>query len=56
MNSTKKNEFEEAPDWEKWWWKELNPTCLKCQRECKQSAKAEVVYCPQFEELNRREQ
>ena len=29
---------------------EINPKCLKCQRDCKQSAMAEILFCPQYEE------
>ncbi len=34
---------------ERLWWEKLNPKCLKCQRNCKQSAKAEILCCPQYQ-------
>jgi hypothetical protein len=35
--------------WEDWWWRDLNEQCKSCQRGCKQSNKAEIVHCPQFQ-------
>lgn len=32
--------------WEKWWWMEFHPYCLKCLKSCKQSAKLAGIYCP----------
>ena len=30
------------------WWEEYHPMCLKCELDCKQSLKVEIVTCPQF--------
>ena len=38
-------------DWTRKWFKETHPLCLKCARECKQSAKTKIIICPQFKEL-----
>lgn len=35
-------------EWEKKWWKDLNPKCIGCQKVCWQSAKAEILSCPQY--------
>jgi hypothetical protein len=35
--------------WEKWWWKKPNKFCAKCINSCKQSWRARVIKCPQFE-------
>jgi len=37
--------------WTAWWWRSLHSRCLGCQRNCKQSAKVKIVYCPQFLEI-----
>ena len=34
--------------WEKNWWKKLHKLCLKCSKECKQSAQVKIIACPQF--------
>jgi DNA-binding transcriptional regulator YiaG len=45
--------FESDSDWEKWWWEKLNPKCLDCQKDCKQSSNVEIGYCPQFRTLKK---
>ena len=35
-------------EWEKWFWSDYNPLCMKCKRECKQSDKMDILSCPQF--------
>lgn len=32
------------------WWKDQNNKCLECTKKCKQSGKADVVYCSDYEE------
>lgn len=29
-------------------WKDLNPTCIGCNRGCKQSSKVTLIQCPQY--------
>jgi adenine C2-methylase RlmN of 23S rRNA A2503 and tRNA A37 len=31
------------------WWKEQNNKCIDCTRKCKQSGKADVIYCSDYE-------
>jgi hypothetical protein len=40
---------------EKEFWKEKNEKCLKCKKLCKQSKKATVISCINFEENNKGE-
>ena len=35
---------------EKAWFKKLNEKCRRCVRPCKQSAKAKIIRCPQYEQ------
>jgi len=35
---------------EKLWWKEKNEKCLKCKKLCKQSKKATILTCINFED------
>ncbi|MFC2142059.1 helix-turn-helix domain-containing protein [Acidobacteriota bacterium] len=47
-------DFSETPqemgsnEWEKWFWSDHNPLCMKCKWECKQSDKVDILSCPQF--------
>jgi hypothetical protein len=34
--------------WEGSWFGKINSLCLKCAKDCKQSAKVKIVICPQF--------
>ncbi len=34
--------------WEKWWWKKPHKLCNRCSRDCKQSARAKIIRCPQY--------
>jgi transcriptional regulator with XRE-family HTH domain len=48
--------FEDIHDtksFEKWWWDGTNSLCKRCKKSCKQSDKEIVVYCPQFEAIER---
>ena len=38
-------------NWEAWWWGEQNAQCKLCQRECKQSDKVDLLFCPRFIEI-----
>jgi len=38
-----------AEEFEAYWWETLNKKCIQCIKECKQSSKVVVEYCPDFE-------
>jgi hypothetical protein len=40
--------------WEKGFFRKLNPLCLKCSKECKQSAQVKIILCPQASILEKR--
>ena len=54
VTSPEKSPLEEKPrteghgldsTWEKEFWKKLHKLCLKCTRECKQSARVKIIAC-----------
>ncbi len=36
---------------ERKWGENLNPKCLQCQLDCKQSAMAETLFCSQYQKV-----
>ena len=34
---------------EKWYWKDLNKTCIECKNDCKQSDKVLLLNCDKYE-------
>jgi hypothetical protein len=41
---------DQRPDltWERGFFSKLNPLCLKCAKDCKQSSQVKIIVCPQF--------
>jgi hypothetical protein len=40
--------------WERGFFSKLNPLCLRCSKECKQSAQVKIILCPQASILEKR--
>jgi len=48
-------EMTEETKWEKKFWGTLNPICLNCRKDCKQSAQVELVECLQKVAVNKKQ-
>lgn len=43
-----KEQINTVANWNKWFWEELNPLCIRCIHNCKQSAKVKIIACKKF--------
>ena len=40
-------------EWKAYWFAEYNDRCKECKKKCKQSSKVQLVYCPDYEKINK---